>query len=317
MHHARIPALLLLILPATRAMALELGDAAPPLNIANWIQGTPVNLNAGVGKRIYIIEFWATTCGPCRTSIPHLTDLQAKYKEDGVVIVSISKEPAATVAGFVRQMGDKMGFTVAIDQNGNTTSAYMTAFGIAGIPHAFIVDKRGKLAWHGHPVRGLDSTLAQVVSGTYDPKAAQNAEKARLLISEYVQTLLSMNGTDSRREKDRLEKHARSVGREILTLGRKNADVLNALAWRILTMRSLPTRDYPLAMEAAKAAYDLTDGEDADVLDTYARALFDTGQMTEAIKHQRKAVELCRDSRLAPDLKERLAEYEKAEGTEK
>ena len=83
------------------AQGLEIGDPAPALNVAEWIKGPPAVLAEGKGKTVYVIEFWATWCGPCRMSIPHLTELQAKYKGKGVVIIGVSNEQPAKIKDFV------------------------------------------------------------------------------------------------------------------------------------------------------------------------------------------------------------------------
>ncbi|MCU0783972.1 MAG: TlpA family protein disulfide reductase, partial [Verrucomicrobia bacterium] len=140
-----LAAILALVPPAPAA---ELGDAAKPLQIAVWVKGKPVDLAASKGKQIVVVEFWATWCPPCRASIPHLTKMQKKFKD--VAFVGISAEVAATVKKFVAKMGNKMNYTVAVDDNKKTSAAYMEAFGIDTIPHAFIVDKGGRIVWHGN-----------------------------------------------------------------------------------------------------------------------------------------------------------------------
>ncbi|MBX7258453.1 MAG: TlpA family protein disulfide reductase [Candidatus Hydrogenedentes bacterium] len=139
----------------------KLGDPAPALSIQEWAKGGPVVLADGKGKTAYVVEFWATWCPPCRESIPHLTELQKKYKDKGLVVIGVTSEEASDVKPFVEAQGDKMDYVVAVDKDGETTAAYMDAFGEDGIPHAFIVSPEGKIVWHGHPLDGLDEAVEQ------------------------------------------------------------------------------------------------------------------------------------------------------------
>ena len=120
--------------------------------VAHWVKGEPVDVSSGV----HVVEFWATWCPPCLTSIPHLTALQEKYADRGVNIIGVSDEELATVESFVEKMGDKMAYTVAID--GGISKDYMEKYNIGGIPHAFVV-KDGEIVWHGHPMAKLEAAI--------------------------------------------------------------------------------------------------------------------------------------------------------------
>jgi thiol-disulfide isomerase/thioredoxin len=70
------------------AQTLSVGDDAPALEISKWAKGEKVDRLEK--DRTYVVEFWATWCGPCRTSIPHLTQLQKNYKDKGVQFIGVS-----------------------------------------------------------------------------------------------------------------------------------------------------------------------------------------------------------------------------------
>ena len=157
---------------------LKVGDPAPKLDVAKWVKGEPVK---DLEKdKVYVIEFWATWCGPCRASIPHLTQLQKKYADQGVTMIGQNLgEGEKKVEPFVKQMGDKMDYRVAMEQDGAMGKTWLKAAGKSGIPCAFIVDKAGKIAWIGHPMT-MDKVLEQVVAGTYDPsKPAAKPDKPK------------------------------------------------------------------------------------------------------------------------------------------
>src|SRR5579864_8871260 len=87
------------------AVTLKAGDPAPKLQTGKWVQGDPV---AGIEKgRAYIVEFWATWCGPCRQSIPHLNEKYLKYKDKGLVVIGQDcwEDDDSLVAPFVKKMG--------------------------------------------------------------------------------------------------------------------------------------------------------------------------------------------------------------------
>jgi len=183
-----------------RPFPLMVGDLAPPVRVAKFVKGAPV---ARFDRNhVYVVEFWATWCGPCKDSIPHLTVLQSKYKGKATILgVSIWEPREADVAPFVKEWAGKMGYTVARDLVENLTakteqerSRESVAKGFmskrwmvdsgwdqSGIPCAFLVDRSGRVAWIGDPLE-LDEPLREVIEGTYDlgKATAEYAERMEL-----------------------------------------------------------------------------------------------------------------------------------------
>ena len=182
-----------LISGASRAdEILNIGDPAPKLAVSGWVKGDKVD-QFEPGKT-YVVEFWATWCGPCRVSIPHITELAHKYKDKGVRIIGVNvwEQDTSKVKPFVNEMGDKMDYSVALDTvpaKGNPMDGAMarTWLGAAeehGIPSSFLIHD-GKIAWIGHPMR-MDEPLAKVLDGTWDPKETAKTRLAAKTIERKV-----------------------------------------------------------------------------------------------------------------------------------
>lgn len=156
---------------ATTALAnaqrvkLGVGSNAPVMDIAQWVKG---EFNQSEAE-VYVVEFWATWCPPCRKSIPHLTQLQSEFGPNGLTIIGITDEDASDVEPFVTRMGSKMDYVVGIDNRSKTNRKWMQAAGLKGIPSAFIVDRSGIIQFVGHPLSDeFESTLAKVMTGRYN-----------------------------------------------------------------------------------------------------------------------------------------------------
>src|SRR5512136_324820 len=120
------------------APTLKVGDPAPKLQTGKWVQGDPVKQFEK--DKAYIVEFWATWCGPCRVSIPHLNEIHNKFKDKGLVVIGQDcwEKDESLVEPFIKKMADKMTYRVALDdkqgsEKGKMAETWMEAAGQNGI----------------------------------------------------------------------------------------------------------------------------------------------------------------------------------------
>lgn len=320
---------------------LDIGSPAPPLSVSTWVKGEPVT-SLSDGKP-YVVEFWATWCGPCRQTIPHLSDLQAKYGEK-VTFMGISSEQdgPVKVKPFVDKMGDKMDYRVGLDPSGAMNSKWMVAAGQSGIPCAFVIDTKGSIAWIGHPGNPeMNGVIDEVVAGTWDV-AAYKARKVKIQEAEAKLTAAAkaqdaagmIAGLDDLMLVDPARYDQAAVKKfELLLFGlhdyeagykwagqlvdvifKDRADMLNAIAWAIVDGKGLEQRNLDIALRAAIRAEDLTDGGNIEILDTLARVHFDKGNVKEAVAVQEQALKLAVDPKRKGEAQAKLDKYKAAEG---
>lgn len=221
---------------------LTIGSTAPALDVEHWFatemaDGGPITTYEP-GK-VYITEFWATWCGPCVASIPHIHELQAEYADSGLTVVSVTKEDTETVEDFFAR--DQMGFDgdpeeqptygelmkayrVAADPDGSTSDDYMKAAAQMGIPTAFLIGKTGQIEWIGHPM-AIDEPLAEVVADAWDREAfAKEFRPKQELDRLNQQVILAVRGGDYDKARGFAEKmlvddasdDSRAMGRQLL-----------------------------------------------------------------------------------------------------
>lgn len=158
-------------------ITLKVGDKAPEIKVDNWVKGTKVE-SFEPGK-VYIVEFWATWCPPCRASIPGLSELAKKHKDVAVIGVAASERKEKdgsdkrleNLKTFVEKQQGAIAYTIAYDSDREMGTPWMKASGQQGIPAAFIVDHTGKIAWIGHPEE-LETPLNEAL------KAAKSSDKS-------------------------------------------------------------------------------------------------------------------------------------------
>ncbi len=311
---------------------LGIGDPAPAIAIKEWVTGEAVEgFEEG---QVYVVEFWATWCGPCLASMPHIAQLQTEYGDD-IQFIGITREDIDVVTGFLdgeqsagKTWRDVITYRMAIDADDATNNAYMLAAGQNGIPTAFIVGRDGVVEWIGHPM-SIDQPLASVTGGTWDRVAAiaefqkqQRLQDAMLELTtlyragKYDEALAVLDaieaedGGSAQMSRIRLvllngagrTEEANALQAKMVEDAWEDASALNELSWSIAT-GGAADRDLALAQRAGERAAELTNNADGNILDTLARVYFEQGDLAKAIEWQQKAVAL------SPNLQPTLDQY--------
>lgn len=170
--------------PPAHRKPLTPGDAAPKLSVGPWLKGK--QFDKFESGKVYVVEFWATWCGPCKRAMPDLTALQKKH-EGKLVVLGVSiwerfdteDKRLAALKAFVKNNDAAMGYTVAGDsKEGDMSRDWMFAAKQSSIPTSFVIDQSGKIAWIGNPFSGLDEVVEGVLKGSFD-RAAFEAKREK------------------------------------------------------------------------------------------------------------------------------------------
>jgi thiol-disulfide isomerase/thioredoxin len=117
------------------------------------LEDQEITLSELKGK-VVLLDFWATWCGPCKESIPHLVQIYKSNQEKGFELIGMSmdkKGEVDTVRHFVRSMD--ISYPIIM-----TPEDVARNYGIKGLPTTILIDKEGKIR---EKIVGFNSSIAQ------------------------------------------------------------------------------------------------------------------------------------------------------------
>ena len=125
------------------------------------LEGKAVRLSDQQGK-VVVLDFWATWCGPCKSSFPTLQEVFEKYRSnDRVAIFALNtwervggRQREELVKKFMAE--NKYTFPVLFDEG------FVDRYGVEGIPTKFIIDKKGRIAFKSIGFNGADEMMREL-----------------------------------------------------------------------------------------------------------------------------------------------------------
>lgn len=123
--------------PSTdQMMKMDLVGAPAPAWAVTPIGTAPASV-AALRGRVVLVDFWATWCGPCKMIAPHLSQMKDRLGAQGLSVVGITTDDAASATAFADKFG--MRYAIAVDKDGETNKTY----GVSALPTLVLIDKSG------------------------------------------------------------------------------------------------------------------------------------------------------------------------------
>ncbi|MDE2205157.1 MAG: TlpA family protein disulfide reductase [Armatimonadetes bacterium] len=308
---------------------LNIGSQAPAISGVTWLHGGPVTRY--VPGHIYVLEFWATWCEPCRQTFPYLAALASRYHGKLTVVAVDSFERVtpggasapALVKRFASGISGGMPYPIAIDGPERTMARqWLLRSGETAIPVAFVVDGRGRLAWVGFPMN-VGPVVQAMAAGTWNLAAfarqrnaanAEDAAKQSVLTAVAVLVRANKPGPALATLNRGITAHpALAPGFGLLkfhlmlmagdpnacNFGLKlaesqyaaDANTLDQIGTAIVKSRRVKNANYKIAVEIEDQANQLSGRTSCVMLDDLAAARFKAGDAAGAAAAEREALD--------------------------
>ncbi len=150
--------IVLLFLSTTAAMALKVGDAAPDFAVLD-MSGIQRTLEDFQGQ-VLIINFWSSTCPPCRQEKPSMETFYLNKRDQGLELLAVTGERKRRIDRYLKRY--PLSFEVLRDYEGTMHRDY----GVLSYPQTFVVDRSGTIV---HIFFGPQDWTGQMIASMINP----------------------------------------------------------------------------------------------------------------------------------------------------
>jgi len=130
------------------------------------VDGTTLKIDELKDKAV-LLNFWATTCAPCRKEIPDLADLYQEFSAKGLQVIGVSMAHERPDQVIAFKQSYKIPYTLALDID----SAITKAFGVEVIPHTLLISPRGQIEYRHSGVINVDDMRKQIAAMLPDERS--------------------------------------------------------------------------------------------------------------------------------------------------
>jgi len=126
-------------------MRLKIGEKAPDFKLKDVTTGKVISLHDFAGRKVVMLEFWATWCDICKREMPNLVKLQSGWKDKGFELLSIVL-PSGSIDDIRKIAKEKkVNYAVLLDAD---LSVATRSYGLAGpIPLKVLIDHKGVIRY--------------------------------------------------------------------------------------------------------------------------------------------------------------------------
>ncbi|MCP5107796.1 MAG: TlpA family protein disulfide reductase [bacterium] len=135
--------LMIVLVSLFLTLSFGYGESVPDFSLKK-MDGSAFTLSDHLGKKIILIDFWATWCKPCKKLMKKLDKIHRDYKEH-VEVITISTDDASAfskVESYIK--GKRYSFMVLLDPDNSVSRIFNPSL---KIPFTLMIDKKGKIVY--------------------------------------------------------------------------------------------------------------------------------------------------------------------------